>query len=58
MRTSGGRGLEGWIMAIPVLALVLAAAMRGEGPNAMLMTLERTIREGLSAAANFLGGLL
>ncbi|HXW05676.1 MAG TPA: hypothetical protein VD833_10625 [Vicinamibacterales bacterium] len=58
MRTSGGRGAEGWIMAFPVVALIVAASLRGDGFGMMLVGLERTIRELSTAVLNFLGGLL
>ena len=58
MRTSGGRGAEGWILAIPLAAMFAAAAMRNGGPHAMLLLIESTVRETFSAVVSFLGRLL
>lgn len=57
MRTSGGRGAEGWIMAIPVIALIIAASMSAGGPEAMALLLEGTIREVFTTAAALVSGL-
>jgi hypothetical protein len=53
MRTSGGRGAEGWIMAIPMLALIIAGSMASGGVDAALITIEGTIREALTTIVNF-----
>lgn len=53
MRTSGGRGAEGWIMAIPMLALIVAGSMATGGVDAVLIALEGTIREALTTVVNF-----
>ncbi len=53
MRTSGGRGAEGWIMAIPMFALIVAGSMATGGIDAVLVTLEGTIREALTSIVNF-----
>lgn len=53
MRTSGGRGAEGWILAIPMLALIVAGSMAGGGVDAVLITIEGTIRETCTAIVNF-----
>ena len=58
MRTSGGRGAEGWIMAIPIFALVVAASMSAGGLDAMLISLEGAIRQTFTAVADFVRGLL
>jgi hypothetical protein len=54
MRTSGGRGAEGWIMAIPMLALIIAGSMASGGVDAALITIEGTIREALTTIVNFI----
>ena len=41
MRTSGARGAEGWILAIPLAAMFVAATMSNGGAHAMLLLLER-----------------
>ena len=53
MRTSGGRGAEVWIMAIPILALVAAGSMANGGVGAVLITLEGTIRRTLTSIVAF-----
>ena len=58
MRTSGARGLEGWMLVIPVAAMVAAATMSNGGAHAMLLMLESTIREALGAVWNFVAQLL
>ena len=57
MRTSGGRGAEGWILAIPMAALVVAGSMATGGVDAVLITLEGTIREALTSIVNFVRSL-
>ena len=57
MRTSGGRGAEGWIMAIPIVALIVAASASHGGAEGMLMMLESTIRTTITGVADFLGQL-
>ena len=57
MRTSGGRGAEGWILAIPVVALIVATAMGGGGPQEMLVSLEGTIREAVTSVTDFISRL-
>ena len=57
MRTSGGAGAEGWIMAIPILALIVAASMSAGGYDAMLIGLEGAIRQTVTAVIDFIGGL-
>ena len=57
MRTSGGRGAEGWILAIPLAAMFVAATMSNGGAHAMLLLLEGTVRETLGAVVNILGQL-
>jgi hypothetical protein len=58
MRTSGGRGAEGWILAIPLAAMFAAATMSHGGAHAMLIQLESTIRETFGAVVNFFAQLL
>ena len=53
MRTSGGGGAEGWIMAIPMLALIVAGSMATGGVDAVLISVEGTIREALTTIVNF-----
>lgn len=53
MRTSGGRGADAWMLAIPVLALVVAGSMSTGGLDAVLLTLESTIRHTVNAGLAF-----
>lgn len=57
MRTSGGRGAEGWIMAIPILALIVAAAASNGGVHGMLLMLETAVRQTVTGVLDFLGQL-
>jgi uncharacterized membrane protein YraQ (UPF0718 family) len=57
MRTSGARGAEGWILAIPLAAMFVAATMSNGGAHAMLLLLESTVRETLGAVVSFFGQL-
>ena len=57
MRTSGGRGAEGWIVAIPILALIVASSMSLGGPDAMLRMLDDTIRTTIGSIADLIRGL-
>jgi hypothetical protein len=58
MRTSGARGLEGWMLAIPLAAMFAAATMSNGGAHAMLILLESTIRETFGAVWHFFAQLL
>jgi hypothetical protein len=58
MRASGGRGADAWMLVIPVLALVVAGAMSEGGLNAVLLTLESTIRHTFNAGLTFIAKLL
>lgn len=57
MRTSGGRGAEGWIMAIPIVALIVAASASNGGANGMLLMLETTVRQTVTGMLDFLAQL-
>lgn len=54
MRTSGGKGAEGWIMAIPIIALIVAGSMSNGGIDRVLIALEGSIREALTSVVNFI----
>ena len=49
MRASGGRGADAWMLGIPVVALLVAGSMSSGGLNAVLLTLESTIRHTFNA---------
>jgi len=57
MRTSGGRGAEGWIIAIPVLALIIASTMSAGGVDAMLIMLEGVVRTTITSVVDVVTGL-
>ena len=54
MRTSGAGGSEGWIMAIPIAALVVAASAAAGGPEALLMSFEGTVRSLVRSAIDLM----
>jgi hypothetical protein len=45
------------MMVIPILALVVASSMAGGGVDTVLITVDRYIREGLTAVVIFLRSL-
>lgn len=57
MRTSGGRGAEGWIMAIPILALIVASSMSLGGADGMILMLESTVRTTVTSVVEFIARL-
>ena len=58
MRTSGGRGFEGWIMAIPLIALVVAASLANGGVDGLLYGIDSTVRQVLAAVVDFVRDVL
>jgi hypothetical protein len=54
MRASGGRGADAWMLAIPVVALLVAGSMSAGGLNAVLLTVESTIRHTFNAGLAFI----
>ncbi|HTH01420.1 MAG TPA: hypothetical protein VL882_14215 [Vicinamibacterales bacterium] len=58
MRASGGRGADAWMLVIPVIALVVAGSMSAGGLNAVLLTIESTIRNAFNAGIAFVTKLL
>jgi hypothetical protein len=58
MRTSGGRGNDGWIMAIPILALIVAVTMSNGGVGGMLLMLEGLVRTTITSVVDFVSALL
>jgi hypothetical protein len=57
MRTSGAGGSEAWIMMIPIAALVVAASAAAGGPEALLMSLESTVRGLVGSAIDLLSSV-
>ena len=57
MRTSGAGGSEGWIMAIPIAALIVAASAAAGGPEALLVSLEGTVRSLVGSAVNLMNSV-
>ena len=58
MRTSGGRGFEGWIMAIPLIALVVAASLANGGVDGLLYGIDSAVRQVLAAVVDFVRDVL
>ena len=52
MRTSGGRGFEGWIMAVPLVALLVAASLTSGGVDGLLSGLDGALRQIWSATTD------
>ena len=57
MRTSGGRGADGWIMAIPIFALIVASTMSAGGIDGMLIVLEGIVRTTITSVVDFVRAL-
>ena len=57
MRTSGAGGSEGWIMAIPIAALIVAATATAGGPEALLVSLEGTLRSLVGSAVTLVSSV-
>ena len=57
MRTSGGQGIDAWMIGIPILALVVASTMSAGGPDAMLLTLESAVRHTVTGVVDLIRGL-
>ena len=57
MRTSGGRGAEGWIMGIPIFALIVASTMSAGGVAGMLIMLEGVVRTTVTSVVDVVRGL-
>ena len=53
MRTSGGRGFEGWIMAIPLIALLVAASLANGGVDGLLYGIDSAVRQVLGSGGEF-----
>jgi len=53
MRTSGGRGYEGWIVAIPAIALLAAASLWRGGLQGLLYSLNGVIRQVWAVTVDF-----
>ena len=57
MRTSGGRGNEGWIVAIPIVGLIVAAMMSTDGVDGMLIVLEGVVRTAMTSVGDLVRAL-
>jgi hypothetical protein len=53
MRTSGGRGYEGWIIAIPVIALLVATSSKSGGVAGLLYDLNSALRQCGAVVVDF-----
>jgi len=56
MRTSGGRGAEGWMIAVPIGAAIIAFAMSA-GVDGMLMLLEGVVRTTVTSVVDVVARL-
>jgi hypothetical protein len=52
MRTSGGRGTEGWIMGIPIFALIVVSTMSAGGVDGMLTMLDGVVRTTITSVVD------
>ena len=57
MRTSGGRGADGWMVAIPIVALIVASTMSAGGIDAMLIMLDGVVRTTITSVVDFVRAL-
>ena len=57
MRTSGGRGTEGWMAIFPIVALLVGASLSLGGVNHMMTSLEGVVRDTVTSVVEFVGGL-
>lgn len=57
MRTSGGRGAEGWIVGIPIIALIVAATMSAGGVHFMLIMVDDAARTIITTVVDFVRAL-
>ena len=58
MRTSGGRGHEGWIIAVPVIALLAATSRANGGVDGLLSGIDGAVRQILAVMMDFVDGLI
>jgi len=58
MRMSGGRGADVWMLAIPLVALAVAASMSAGGLNAAIVQVESAIRHAFTAAFTWVANVL
>ena len=57
MRTSGGRGADGWMMAIPIFGLIVASTMSAGGVDGMLIMLDDVVRTTITSVVDFVRAL-
>ena len=57
MRTSGGRGFEGWMLIVPLLALLVSGSLSLGGIEGTLISLEGFIRQTVTSVVDFVRGL-
>jgi len=57
MRTSGGGGLDAWMMFIPLLALVVFSSYATGGGHALLLTLDGIARTVVQSAVSFVSSV-
>jgi hypothetical protein len=57
MRTNGGRGIEGWIAAIPLVGLIIALMMSPGDVDSKVSLLEGILRSAATSLMEFVGWL-
>ena len=53
MRTSGGRGHEGWLIAISLSGLLVAASFVNGGVDGLLRAFDGAVRQVVAAVVGF-----
>ena len=57
MRTSGGRGTEVWMVAIPIFALIVASTMSAGGVDSMFSMVNDVVRTIFTSVVDFVRAL-
>ena len=57
MRTSGGGGSDGWMMFIPLLALLVFSSYATGGGYALLLTLDGIVRAVVQSTISFVSNV-
>ena len=57
MRTSGGGGSDGWMMFIPLLALLVFSSYATGGGHALLLTLDGIVRTVVQSTISFVSNV-
>ena len=57
MRTSGARGADGWMIAVPILAVIVASTMSAGGVDGMLIMVESVVRSSITSVVDIVTSL-